>query len=174
MYFSRSFLAVLVSAASIAPQSRATTTTHKGTSSSHQSVYTSKSHATAHPAALHKSTGKSLSKSRRKTTRVRGQQEIDAERATQIQQALIREHYLDGDASGNWDTASITAMQKYQSDHGWQTKLMPDSRALKALGLGPDYSNAINAKDGNFAAPPPVSSIPPSQAEGFTEASGVR
>ncbi len=38
-------------------------------------------------------------------------------------------------------------MQKYQADQGWQTKLMPDSRALKKLGLGPDYSNAINAKN---------------------------
>jgi hypothetical protein len=28
-------------------------------------------------------------------------------------------------------------MQKYQGDHGWQTKLTPDSRALIALGLGP-------------------------------------
>ena len=37
-------------------------------------------------------------------------------------------------------------MQKYQADHGWQTKLMPDSRALKKLGLGPDYSGAINAQ----------------------------
>ncbi len=27
-------------------------------------------------------------------------------------------------------------MQKYQADQGWQTKLMPDSRALKKLGLG--------------------------------------
>jgi hypothetical protein len=30
-------------------------------------------------------------------------------------------------------------MQKYQADHGWQTRLTPDSRALIALGLGPDH-----------------------------------
>ena len=32
-------------------------------------------------------------------------------------------------------------MQQYQSDHGWQTKLMPDSRALISLGLGPNHTN---------------------------------
>ncbi len=55
-------------------------------------------------------------------------------------------------------------MQKYQADQGWQTKLMPDSRALKKLGLGPDYSTAINAKTASFVDPPPVSTIPSEQA----------
>ena len=63
-------------------------------------------------------------------------------------------------------------MQKYQADHGWQTKLMPDSRALKKLGLGPDYSDAINAKTSNFAPPPPDSTIPTEQAAGFAQGSG--
>jgi hypothetical protein len=64
-------------------------------------------------------------------------------------------------------------MQKYQSDHGWQTKLMPDSRALVQLGLGPDYSSAINAKNANFTAPQPASSVIPAQTAGFVEGSGV-
>lgn len=105
--------------------------------------------------------------------RLRGQQAIDSARVTEIQQALIREHYLTGEANGKWDQATKAAMQKYQSDQGWQTKLMPDSRALKKLGLGPDYSNAINAKNSSFVPPPPVSTIPPGQTEGFAEAAGV-
>jgi hypothetical protein len=64
-------------------------------------------------------------------------------------------------------------MQKYQSDHGWQTRLLPDSRALKNLGLGPDYSSALNAKDSSFASPAPASSIPSSQSAGFAAASGI-
>ena len=60
-------------------------------------------------------------------------------------------------------------MQKYQSDQGWQTKLMPDSRALKKLGLGPDYSSAINAKDSSFSAPPPESTIPAAQVNAFAQ-----
>jgi hypothetical protein len=50
---------------------------------------------------------------------------------------------------------------------------MPDARAIVKLGLGPDYSNAINAKNSSFAAPPPTSTIPPVQTAGFLQASGV-
>lgn len=89
----------------------------------------------------------------------------------EIQQALIREHYMDGEPTGQWDSATQDAMRKYQADQGWQTKLMPDSRALMKLGLGPDYSGAINAKTGNFAAPPPVSTMPAATVAGFTAGS---
>lgn len=110
---------------------------------------------------------------RRVSHRIHGQQSIDPDRVTQIQQALIREHYLTGEPSGQWDSTTIAAMQKFQADQGWQTKLMPDSRALKKLGLGPDYSNALNAKNSTFAAPPSDNSIPAAQDAGFTAASGV-
>ncbi len=127
--------------------------------------------------AHHTSASSSTHRSRRlishRSHRLHGQQSIDPERVTQIQQALIHEHYLTGAPTGKWDATTVTAMQKYQSDQGWQTKLMPDSRALKKLGLGPDYSNALNAKNSNFAAPPSNSSIPASQNAGFTAASGV-
>ncbi len=66
-----------------------------------------------------------------------GQRQIEPERAKEIQDALIREHYLSAPASGQWDATTEAAMQKYQADHGWQTKLTPDSRALIKLGLGP-------------------------------------
>lgn len=110
---------------------------------------------------------------RRVSHRIHGQQAIEPERVTQIQQALIREHYLTGEADGAWNAQTIAAMQKYQADHGWQTRLMPDSRALVKLGLGPDYSNAINAKNSSFDAPPPVATIPPDQTAGFAAASGI-
>jgi peptidoglycan hydrolase-like protein with peptidoglycan-binding domain len=108
-----------------------------------------------------------------KSRRLRGQQVIAPERVIEIQQALIREHYFHGEANGQWDATTKAAMQKYQADQGWQTKLMPDSRALKKLGLGPDYSNAINAKNSSFAVPPASSTTPPVQSEGFAEAAGV-
>jgi peptidoglycan hydrolase-like protein with peptidoglycan-binding domain len=105
--------------------------------------------------------------------RERGQQAIAPERVTEIQEALIREHYLAGEPSGEWDSQTKNAMAKFQADNGWQTKLTPDSRALKKLGLGPDYSNALNAKTATFSQPPPISTIPATQAAGFTDASGV-
>ena len=116
---------------------------------------------------------RSLHKTAAKSHRMHGQQSIEPARITEIQQALIREHYLTAEANGQWDATTEAAMQKYQADQGWQTKLMPDSRALKKLGLGPDYSGAINAKDSSFAAPPPISTIPQEQASGFAAAAGV-
>ncbi|HEY6840011.1 MAG TPA: hypothetical protein VI114_02275, partial [Chthoniobacterales bacterium] len=45
-----------------------------------------------------------------------------------------------GAPTGQWDAQTQVAMRQYQSDHGWQTKLTPDSRALISLGLGPNHS----------------------------------
>ena len=73
-----------------------------------------------------------------------GQQKIDEQRAREIQEALIRENYLEGSPSGVWDQRTKAAMIKYQDDHGWQTKVLPDSRALIALGLGPKHDNLLN------------------------------
>jgi peptidoglycan hydrolase-like protein with peptidoglycan-binding domain len=136
--------------------------------------------SSAYASRVHRSptSGQATHHSRTVTTkkyhRTRGQQGIEPDRVMQIQQALIREHYLNGAATGKWDSTTVAAMQKYQSDQGWQTKLMPDSRALKKLGLGPDYSSALNAKDSSFSAPPPASTIPAQQESGFTAASGAR
>ena len=131
----------------------------------------------ANASSVHHTSSQSAHHSRRilskRYHRVRGQQSIEPDRVMQIQQALIREHYLSGEATGKWDSTTIAAMQKYQADQGWQTKLMPDSRALKKLGLGPDYSSALNAKDSSFSEPPPASTIPAQQESGFAAASGV-
>jgi len=82
----------------------------------------------------------------------KGQQSINSERATQIQQALIREKYLAGEPSGIWDARTQAALVKYQADNGWQSKVVPDSRALIKLGLGPNYSAEL------LNAPPKTSS----------------
>jgi hypothetical protein len=74
----------------------------------------------------------------------RGQQAIAAERARNIQAALIREHYLDGEPSGVWDQRSKDAMIRFQHDNGWQNRVTPDSRALIKLGLGPSHEGLLN------------------------------
>jgi peptidoglycan hydrolase-like protein with peptidoglycan-binding domain len=71
-----------------------------------------------------------------------GQRGIDDARAAQIQASLIRSGYLSGEASGHWDSGTEAAMQKFQSDNGWQTKLIPDSRAIIKLGLGPSQDSS--------------------------------
>ncbi|HEY0264873.1 MAG TPA: peptidoglycan-binding domain-containing protein [Granulicella sp.] len=70
-----------------------------------------------------------------------GQRAIDDNRATVIQAALVKQGYLNGEPSGHWDSQTEAAMQKLQSDNGWQTKIVPDSRAIIKLGLGPNHEN---------------------------------
>jgi hypothetical protein len=92
-------------------------------------------------------------RSRKKSARVRGQQKIDSERAQAIQEALIREHYLSGEATGTWNQASEEAMRRYQADHGWQSKTVPDSRALIKLGLGPSKDHLLNPESAMTTVP---------------------
>jgi hypothetical protein len=83
---------------------------------------------------------------------VQGQRGIDPDRAREIQSALIRENYLTGAPSGQWDSQTEAAMLKYQADHGWQTKLTPDSRAIIMLGLGPTHTTE-GTQLGNSSTP---------------------
>jgi Putative peptidoglycan binding domain len=116
-------LTVIALAALVASPVYATTPSHHAPTSGHSS---------------HKTKTK-------KAKTVKGQRQIDPARATEIQQALIKENYLSGSPSGQWDAASQEAMKKFQSDHGWQTKIMPDSRALIKLGLGPQNPETAKA-----------------------------
>jgi Putative peptidoglycan binding domain len=98
---------------------------------------------------------KSSHKTRKATHVAQGQRGIDPDRAREIQTALVREHYLSGSPSGQWDADTEAAMQKFQADHGWQTKLIPDSRAIIMLGLGPAHK-----ADGAQAGTKSASSLP--------------
>jgi hypothetical protein len=104
----------------------------------HRSVSPSHTHASLTHSSLKHRAGKFR---KAVVAKIRGQRQIDPQRATQIQEALIRENYMTGTPSGQWDSETESAMLKYQADHGWQTKLTPDSRALIKLGLGPNPSD---------------------------------
>jgi len=92
---------------------------------------------------------------KKKSVSARGQQKIDSTRARSIQEALIREHYMSGEASGTWNQTSEDAMRKYQADHGWQSKTVPDSRALIKLGLGPSNDHLLNPESAMITGPFP-------------------
>ena len=120
---------------------------------------TSKSEATrhsAHPATAHKkahAAGTGHGKKTKPVSSRHGQQKIDSDRTRQIQEALIREHYLTGDASGKWDASTEEALRKMQADNGWQNKTVPDSRALIKLGLGPNQDHLLNPESAMTSAP---------------------
>ena len=135
-----------------------TGTTHK-TSSSSSAKSTSHSKSTtasrSKRSTAHVQSTKAGKHGRKgaRTKKIRGQQSIDSERAREIQAALIREHYLDGEPSGSFDQRTKSALQKFQQDNGWQTKVIPDSRALIKLGLGPSKDGLLNPESAAMASP---------------------
>jgi len=130
---------------------------HPGRQRSHPSVELSKVRRAAVSARAQvrsvaaKAKGKHAAKSAARASR--GQQVISSERASQIQSALIREHYLDGEATGVWDQRTKDALIRYQNENGWQTKVIPDSRALIKLGLGPRNDGLLNPDSAALASP---------------------
>jgi hypothetical protein len=109
-------------------------------------------HAASNSAA-HKSSAKGSRKRGKRKPTARGQQKIDSQRAQEIQEALIREHYLSGEAAGTWNQSSEDAMRRYQADHGWQSKTVPDARALISLGLGPSHDHLLNPESAMTTEP---------------------
>ncbi len=114
-----------------------------------------KSAETANPSSSKSMTHKkrSRTKTKSKASKKRGQKAIESERAEQIQKALIREHYMEGEPSGKWDDATQAALRRYQADQGWQSKSVPDSRALIKLGLGPSHDHLLNPESAMTMAP---------------------
>ncbi len=146
--------AVVLTMALLAVPSRMMAKTHHK-STSHASRTASTKTASS------KSTGKRRRVSRHSRNWKRhGQQSMDARRTGQIQEALIRSHYLDGEASGVWDTKTQEALRRYQAANGWQSKVVPDSRALIKLGLGPSNDHLLNPESAmtshNEATPAPA------------------
>ena len=127
--------------------------------SSHSSGQSSKS-AKSHS---RKSGNRKQASRRRSNWRSRGQQAIKEDRTREIQAALIREHYLTGEPSGVWDDQTKKALTRYQGDRGWQTKKLPDARALIQLGLGPTHEGLLNpgsvASTGRPSTAPPATAI---------------
>ncbi len=107
--------------------------------------------------------GKKKKTSSRRNWKRRGQQAIKPERAREIQAALIREKYLTGEPSGQWDERTKKALAQYQADRGWQSKRLPDSRALIGLGLGPTHDGLLNPES-VASTERPASSAPPATA----------
>jgi peptidoglycan hydrolase-like protein with peptidoglycan-binding domain len=92
---------------------------------------------------------------------------LQPERVQEIQHALIREGYLQGEANGQWDARTHDAMLRYQTDHGFPATGLPEAKSLMKLGLGShplppelDHGPAGNpspgAAQGGFTVTPPA------------------
>jgi hypothetical protein len=59
------------------------------------------------------------------------------DRYKEIQQALSRQGYLQGEPTGFWDDASQEALRRFQTDHELDPTGKLSARSLITLGLGP-------------------------------------
>ena len=127
---------------------------------------TTKDTSSTSPKSTASSSSSKSKKKSKKSKKVRGQKAIDATRTKQIQQALIEQKYMQGEPSGKWDDSTQAALRKYQADHGWQSKTVPDSRALIKLGLGPSKEGLLNPETAmTSASEHPATSAKPTEAE---------
>jgi len=137
------------------PASNKSTSTSKSSSKvkSTSSSAVAKSKSTHLRTASKGTSSHNSSRKGKRSKKVRGQQKIDGERTHQIQEALIRQHYMTGTATGKWDASTEDALRRFQADNGWQNKTVPDSRALIKLGLGPNHDHLLNPESAMTATP---------------------
>lgn len=59
-----------------------------------------------------------------------------ADRISEIQKALARDGYYQGDPNGKWDGNTVAALQKFQSANNLDASGKLDASSLQKLGLG--------------------------------------
>ena len=131
--------AALASAAASAPQ-QATSSSSSGTSSTTKKKSTKKHHS-----------------SKREPT----QKAPTPERISEIQSALAHGGYYQGNPNGKWDSNTIAAMQKFQSDNGLSNSGKIDASSLQKLGLGSGTAGVDAPKP---ITPKPATSAPAATA----------
>lgn len=105
-------------------------------------------------------------KKHRASRRQPSQKAPTADRITEIQSALAREGYYQGEPNGKWDGKTVVAVQKFQSANGIDANGKLDAPTLQKLGLGSDIAGVSAPKP---VAPPSCCSmmapaaVPPSQ-----------
>jgi peptidoglycan hydrolase-like protein with peptidoglycan-binding domain len=83
---------------------------------------------------------------RHRVKKVRGQKAPTADRISEIQTALSRDGYYQGDPTGKWDSNTVAALQKFQSTHGIDADGKLDAPTLQKLGLGSDIAGVSAPK----------------------------
>jgi len=69
-----------------------------------------------------------------------GQKAPTPDRISEIQSALAREGYYQGDPTGKLDSSTVAALEKFQSANGLDSSGKLDAPTLQKLGLGSDIA----------------------------------
>ena len=117
---------------------------------------------------------KTSSKKRHSSARQSFQKAPTPARISEIQSALARNGFYDGNPSGKWDSNTVSAMQKFQSANGLEANGKINALSLQKLGLGSSIAGVSAPKpvpppagtapaNKPAAAPPPSTSAPTAQ-----------
>lgn len=118
-------------------------------------------------------TAKKKKSRRHHSSRQPSQKAPTPDRISEIQSALSRDGYYQGNPNGKWDANTVAAMEKFQSAQGLDPTGKLDAKSLQKLGLGSDVAGvsapAVPAPP-STAAPassphPPAQSDPQPQAQ---------
>ena len=101
----------------------------------HKAANTASDHSSTHHSSKRHVSSKAAQIAAAK--RRRAQLRPEPERIEEIQQALVKAGYLNGQPNGHWDDETRAAMRRYQVDHGFPVTGLPEAKSLMKLGLGP-------------------------------------
>jgi peptidoglycan hydrolase-like protein with peptidoglycan-binding domain len=85
-------------------------------------------------------------------------------RISEIQSALARDGYYQGQPNGKWDSNTVAAMQKFQSGNGLEASGKLNALSLQKLGLGSSVAGVSAPKPVQPATSKPSASSPSSTA----------
>ena len=118
-------------AMAVAVSAHATTKSHKPAAKKHAPVKTT-SKLGAHPAGVRRHRARST------PFRYRlAHLQMSSGRVQEIQSALAKGGYYQGETTGRWDESTKAAMRQYQGANGFSPTGNPDAKSLMKLGLGP-------------------------------------
>jgi hypothetical protein len=97
--------------------------------------------ASGAPSSTHKTSATAATKKKKSSHRHSSKREPfqkapTPDRISEIQTALSRGGYFEGDPNGKWDSNTVAAMQKFQSANGLNSSGKIDATTLQKLGLG--------------------------------------
>jgi peptidoglycan hydrolase-like protein with peptidoglycan-binding domain len=81
-------------------------------------------------------------------------------RISEIQSALARDGYYQGQPNGKWDSNTVAAMQKFQSGNGLEASGKLNALSLQKLGLGSSVAGVSAPKPVQPATTKPPASSP--------------
>jgi len=99
---------------------------------------------------------------KKKTTSAKTRRQLAPEpaRIKEIQQALAREGFYQGDPTGKWDDATVAAMKNFQQSKGLQPTGKIEALSLQKLGLGSPVAGLAPPASQTPAASTPAPSDP--------------